>query len=204
MVAASHQELRRRAAREAAVRPDGVVVAPPALDQLAGVREAEEPLLVEALVPQPAVEALHVRVLHRLAGADELEADAAALRPGQEGAARELRAVVAHDPRGQRPPPGEAVQRLGDATARQRGVDRDQRALAREVIHDREAAEHAPVGERVVHEVHRPALARPRRHVRRHAGGAAARATAAAPAKRELLLTVQPLRALVAPHEPFT
>jgi hypothetical protein len=39
------------------VRPGGVVVAPPPLDQLAGVREVEEPLLVQAFVAEPAVEA---------------------------------------------------------------------------------------------------------------------------------------------------
>jgi len=47
----------------------GVVVDPPRLDASARRREAAEQVLVEALVPEAAVEALHEPILLWLAGA---------------------------------------------------------------------------------------------------------------------------------------
>ena len=51
-------------------------------------------MFVQALVPEPAVEALDVAVLHRSAGLDQDVPDAVALRSADEGSAGELRAVV--------------------------------------------------------------------------------------------------------------
>ncbi len=51
--------------------PVQIVVDAPFLDDLAGMAEAAEEVLVEALVPQPSIEALDQSVLHRLARRDE-------------------------------------------------------------------------------------------------------------------------------------
>ena len=68
------RELGRGLVAERAVGPLLIVVLPPRLHDLAGIAEAEEPVLVEAFVAQPAVEALAVGVLDRLAGVDEVQA----------------------------------------------------------------------------------------------------------------------------------
>jgi hypothetical protein len=57
------------------------------------IRQAS--ILVRAsLVPELAVEGLDEGVVHELAGADEVELDAAAVRPGVQRCAREFGAVV--------------------------------------------------------------------------------------------------------------
>ena len=50
--------------------PAPVVIQPPGLDDLAGVGEAEEPVLVEALIAEPAIAAFEDGVLGGLAGGD--------------------------------------------------------------------------------------------------------------------------------------
>ena len=65
------------------VRPD-IVVVPPAGDAAAGVAEALEDLLVQKLVAQPTVEALHEAVLLRLARRDVVPFDALLLLPAQD------------------------------------------------------------------------------------------------------------------------
>ena len=54
-----------------AVGPDLVVVLPPGGDDRPGLGHGFEPVLVETLVAELAVETLDVAVLHRLAGLDE-------------------------------------------------------------------------------------------------------------------------------------
>ena len=61
--------------------PHAVVVEPPGFDCLAGLREAHQPVLIEALVSKLAIEALDEAVLYRLAWTDESELDAVAIGP---------------------------------------------------------------------------------------------------------------------------
>lgn len=149
-------ELGRPDAATAAVRPDLVVVAPPRTDHLAGLDERREAVLVEALVAEFAVEALNKAVLHGTARRDQQVLDAVLLRPGDEGPAGELRAVVgAH-----RPPvaaePGSLIQHAHEVGAADAMVDRDVDALVGKVVGDRQALQAAPVGQRVADEIHAP------------------------------------------------
>jgi hypothetical protein len=48
--------------------PAVVVVEPPGLDDLAGIGEIEEPVLVEAFIPEPPVEAFDEGVLGGMVG----------------------------------------------------------------------------------------------------------------------------------------
>ena len=48
-----------------------------------GMRQAREPVLVQALIAEPAIERLDVAVLRRLAGLDQPQRDAARVRPGR-------------------------------------------------------------------------------------------------------------------------
>lgn len=54
--------------------------------------EDAEPVRVEALITEPAVETLHVAVLHRPAGLDVHDLDLALLGPAEHAPAAELRA----------------------------------------------------------------------------------------------------------------
>lgn len=54
----------------------GVVAPAPALDEELRVAEREKPMLIQALVPQPAVEAFDVTVLNRFSRLNEEQFDA--------------------------------------------------------------------------------------------------------------------------------
>jgi len=61
-----------------------VVVVAPGPDQMAGMAQVSKQVLVEALVHQTAVGALHEAVLHRLAGRDVVPLDLTLLLPFQD------------------------------------------------------------------------------------------------------------------------
>ena len=54
------------------MKPDSIVVISPSIDHVLGLGERRECFLIEALVLQPAVEALDVCFLHRLFWRDEV------------------------------------------------------------------------------------------------------------------------------------
>jgi hypothetical protein len=113
------------------VRPVAVVVPTVGLDRPASVEQADEPVLVEALLPELSVEALDEGVLHRLAWLDEVKVDSSTVRPAIEHPTSELRPVVRDDRRGKSARRGEALEHLDHAQPRQRVVDLDGDALAR-------------------------------------------------------------------------
>jgi len=73
---------------------DLVVAEPPTADLGAGFVQAPDPLLVEALVSELAVEAFDIAVLHGPPRLDQDVLDAMFLRPSDAGSAGELRTVV--------------------------------------------------------------------------------------------------------------
>ena len=79
-----------------------VVVVAPVVHDAPGAGEALEPVLVQAAVPELAVEALHESVLGGLAGLDEVQRRAGPLAPKAHRLAGELGAVVADDGLGRR------------------------------------------------------------------------------------------------------
>jgi hypothetical protein len=79
------------------VRPLLVVVLVPRLDNGPGLGHRGEPVLVEALVPQLAVEALDEGVLHRLARLDEVQPHPSLVGPGIQRLPGKLWAVVDDD-----------------------------------------------------------------------------------------------------------
>lgn len=83
--------------REAAVRPNGIVVESKCFNRALGIREADEPTLVEAFVPQAAVEAFDEVILCRLSRLDELQRHTALVRPLIDGFTAKLWAFVTHD-----------------------------------------------------------------------------------------------------------
>ncbi len=75
--------------------PVSIVVYPPSFNELPSVSEGEEPVLVQALVSEPAVEALDEGVLDRLAGLDEAQSDAPFIGPLVKRPAGQLNPFVA-------------------------------------------------------------------------------------------------------------
>jgi hypothetical protein len=65
-----------------------------------GIRQADEPALVEAFVPKPAVESFDEAVLYRLPRLDASQRHAVLVRPLIEGCAATCRFVVTHDDSG--------------------------------------------------------------------------------------------------------
>ena len=84
----------RGKAAAGAVGSDGIVLAPPLLDQHVRLRQRVEDLPVQQLVPELAVEALVVAVLPRAARLDKERLDAHAPQPPPHELRGELRSVV--------------------------------------------------------------------------------------------------------------
>ena len=82
-------------AAEARMRPPGIVVDPPFLDDPAGCRQAAEQVHVEALVAEAAVQAFDEAVLHRLARGDVVPLDSMVFLPLQDRMRGQLGSVVA-------------------------------------------------------------------------------------------------------------
>lgn len=76
------------------MRPVGVVVDPPFFDDLTGLVEVGEQVLVEAFVAQPAVEAFNKAILHWFAWRDIVPFDPVLFLPSQYGVEGELGAVA--------------------------------------------------------------------------------------------------------------
>lgn len=72
-----------------------VIVLPPSTDDLPGMTVTGKQMLIETLVPEPAVEALDEAILHRLARRDVVPLDAALLLPFEHRVAGQLRSVIA-------------------------------------------------------------------------------------------------------------
>jgi hypothetical protein len=90
-------ELSRCAVADRTVWPHLVVITAPCRNDGFGMIERREPLLVEALVAELAVEAFDVRVLRRLARLGKREGDAVRVRPLVERPPGELGTLVGTD-----------------------------------------------------------------------------------------------------------
>ena len=99
-----------------------VIVLPPCADDLAGMTVAGEQMLVEALIPEPAIEALDEAVLHRLSRCDIVPLDAAILLPFKHRIACQLGAALRIDPPDQSVTDGVADHHTGVATMLSDGI----------------------------------------------------------------------------------
>jgi len=120
----------RRYAPDAAVRPDLVVIGAPGANRWTCLLQRLEPVIVQALVPELAVEALDVAVLHRPPRLDQDVAHTVALRPGHERSAGELRPVVGSHRALIALEEGGSVQQPRDVLAADAEVHRDVHAVA--------------------------------------------------------------------------
>ena len=131
------------------MRPDIVVVVAPQGQRAAGVGQAVEDLLVQALVAQASVEGLDVAVLLRFAGVDVMPFDLVVVRPFQDGLAGELGPVVRNYAGGFSMDPDESVQLSRNPGPRDAGVGDQAEVFAAAVVIHRQDAELPAGPERV-------------------------------------------------------
>lgn len=107
---------------------DVVVVLAPVVDGRTGIGQTGEPVQVEAVLPEFAVEAVDEGVLRGFPWRDEVQLDARVERPEEHRLAGGLRTVVAHDR--SREQMGRAPELTDKALSGDRRVDHPQHALA--------------------------------------------------------------------------
>jgi hypothetical protein len=111
-----------------------VAVPPLGLELPAGIKQVHEELTIQQLVPQPPVEALDEGVLDWPARPNELQLRLPVVRPRVHRLRVELDPVVNGDRLRIAALGGDGVEELGDPLSRQRGVRREERALARKGV----------------------------------------------------------------------
>ena len=127
-------KLSRRYPSDRSVWSHLVVVLAPDGDDLAGLRQGFEPVLVEAFIPELAVEAFNVGVLGWLARLNQDVLDASCLHPCHEGPACELRSVVGPDGLWIAPEACSSLKDSGDVRARHGQVYCDVHTFMAEVV----------------------------------------------------------------------
>ena len=76
------------------MRAGSIVVEPPGVDDVSGLGQTDEPVLVQTLIPEPPVEAFDETVLDGFPRIDESQLHSVLVRPLVEDPAGELRTVV--------------------------------------------------------------------------------------------------------------
>ena len=90
-----------RDAADGGVRAEMVVLVAPVIDEEASFGQGTEPMLVETVITEGAVEAFDEGILHGFAGLDVVKGDVVGLSPEMESAAGKLGAVIGGDDGGQ-------------------------------------------------------------------------------------------------------
>jgi hypothetical protein len=137
---------------------DLVVVLTPVGNLLASLGQCLEPLLVQALIAELAIEALDIAVLHGSARLDQDVAHTVRMCPGQKLATGELGAVVGANGQRVAPKHRHPVQNACHILARDALVHGDLQALMAEVIGYGQAFDAPAIGQAVRDEIHAPHL----------------------------------------------
>jgi len=172
------------------------------LDKKPGLWYGTEPVLVETVITEGAVEAFHEGVLHGLAGLDVVKVDLVLHRPEMKGFSGELGPIVHGDGGRQAAREGKFLKDLDDSGPADGGIDMDSQALAGKVIDDVQAAEATAGRELVMNEVHAPALVGTRGGSQRHSGHGR-KLLAMFATQGEPFLAVDTLRSLVVDNKPL-
>ena len=169
------------------------------MNGLASLGQGFKPVLVQALVPEGAVETLHICVLRRPARLDQDVFDAVLLCPGHEGPASEFWPVVCPDCLWVASELRCPVQNAGDVMAAQAEVHRYVHAFVAEVVRHRQAFDtpgnRARPGNGITDKVHAPGLVHRRGGHQWHTHTCALGLFAFPDG--QALLAVQPVNALV-------
>ena len=134
---AIHQ-LGRRSLPECAVRPNVVVVSTPSLHLRPGVVKRQEPMRVQALCPELAVERFNERVVRRFARPGEVEHNALLVGPHVQITRDELAALVDTDRLRIANLPADTLQRLDHVRTAVVEPSLDARRIARKNVNNRQ------------------------------------------------------------------
>lgn len=151
-------ELSRRQIAQGRVRTKVVVLSAPRFDLLPSVLERQEPMGVETLVPERAVERLDERVVGRTTRAREVERDPLLVGPPVKSSTAELTAVIRPYTFGDAMTGRELLQDGDDPLTLDALVGVDRQAFPRVLIDDRKGPEAPTVKECIRNEIHRPAI----------------------------------------------
>lgn len=152
------------------VRTHGVVVILPRGDDVSGIVQIREPVLVQAFGADLVVNALDVRVLGGLHGAAEGECHLTCVRPRIEGAHDRLGAAVIRDRVGHASQAGDIVEYAHDPCGGQRRVEGEGETFPRAGVDQTELAKAATGRTLVADEAHGPDPIGLRGNGRRHPG----------------------------------
>lgn len=151
------------------MRSNLVVVLPPDSDGVPGLWQRLEPMLIQAFIPELAVEALDVAVLHRAARLNQNVTNAMGLRPGHESAAGEFRSVVGSHCVRMSAKYSRLIQQPGHILAADAVVGRDVHALVAKIVGHGQALDAPAIGQAVADKIHAPHLIDVVRDLQRHA-----------------------------------
>src|SRR5215211_931895 len=118
------------------MRPDGIVMPAPALDDDLCLAESVEDLAVEQLVPEPSIEALDIAILPGAAWSDVGGLGSDREDPLLNGLGDELRAVVRADVARHAAQDEQVREHVDDVDGLQLASDADRQALVRELVDD--------------------------------------------------------------------
>ncbi len=139
---------------QSAVWPVMIVIQPPAVQHISGLRQAQEQLAVEALVPQLAVETLHVAVLPRTARFNKQCSDSGLPKPLSNSPGSKLRTIVASKVSRCVPHGKQILQNLHDIPARKVTGHLDRQAFPGIFVHHvqqpQSSAPFGPVTDKVI------------------------------------------------------
>src|SRR5215207_1181836 len=138
---------------EGCMRPDGIVMTAPALDDDLRLAESVEDLAVEQLVPEPGIKALDIAILPRAAWSDVGGLGSDRRDPLLDGLGNELRAVVGADVARHAAQDEQVREHVDDVDGLELASDADRQALVRELVDDVEHPEPPSVVRPVLDEV---------------------------------------------------
>ena len=140
------------------MRPCRVVIDPPGFGDARGVTETVEDVLIQALVAQPAIEALDEDILCRLSRHDLVPLDVGGAHPSQDRMTGQFRPIVGDDHLRSTPMGDKPGQFLGDPHAGQGLIDEHGQGFPGEVVDNTERSEAAAIAEGIRHEVQAPSF----------------------------------------------
>jgi len=110
------------------------------------------PVRIQAFIAKPAVEALRVGILHRLARLNELQPHRAFFAPGGQGSTAKPRPVIQNDGFRQTSLRRHSIQHPPHLQTTQRSIDLNGWAFAGAIVHQRQHTNHFPRTHAITHE----------------------------------------------------
>lgn len=147
------------------MRPTLVVFDSPSFDSRFGFVNRLEPVQVQALVAERAIEAFDKRVVSWLARPTEVDLYAMMVSPQIHEATRELTAVINENSRGCAARRDQTIADIDNVLAAKAMTDSDSDRFSSKYVEHGQRADPSAVDELIGHKVHRPRLVGSLRHV---------------------------------------